>query len=213
MATAQVNRTILLIDDDAAVCHALSAFLEASGYRIRTYHSAESFLGEVEQATKGIMLLDQTLTGMSGLELQAELTNRGVFLPIICISGHADVQMSVKALKAGAINFLEKPLNNEELLKSIRDAFSLVDAKKGHHYKVAELRRRHANLTNRESEVMRHVVAGRTNREIANLLCLSIRTIEIHRKSGMKKMAASSVPDLVQKYVMFEPLHSQPMQT
>jgi FixJ family two-component response regulator len=204
VTTAQVNRTIFLIDDDVAVCHALSVLLEMSGYRIRTYHSAESFLGEVEHTTKGIVLVDQRLTGMSGLELQAELANRGIILPIIFISGHGDIQMSVKAIKNGAINFLEKPLNNEELLTAIREAFSLVHAKRAHHRTVAELTRCHANLTSREWQVMGHVAAGKTNKEIAHLLGLSMRTIEVHRKSVMKKMVAESVPDLVRKYAMYQ---------
>ena len=204
VTTAHVNRTIFLIDDDAVVCHALSVLLEVSGYCIRTYNSAESFLGEVEYTTKGIMLVDQRLTGMSGLELQTELANRGIVLPIIFISGNGDIQISVQALKNGAINFLEKPLNNEELLTGIREAFSLVDANKDHHHTVAELRRRHANLTDRERAVMGHVVAGKRNKEIAHLLGLSICTIEVHRKRVMKKMAAESVPDLVRKYAVYQ---------
>lgn len=204
MTTAHVNSTIFLIDDDAALCHPLSVLLEVSGYCIRAYNSAESFLGEVEHTTKGIMLVDQRLTGMSGLELQAELANRGIVLPIIFISGNGDIQMSVQALRNGAINFLEKPLNNEELLTGIREAFSLVDTNKEHHHTVAELRRRHANLTDRERAIMGHVVAGKRNKEIAHLLGLSICTIEVHRKSVMKKMAAESVPDLVRKYAVYQ---------
>jgi|GEM_PF-1043951 len=134
IATAQVNRTIFLIDEDVAECSTLSVFLEASGYNVRTYNSAESFLEEVEHTTVGIILLELRMTRMSGLELQAELTNRGIFLPIIFISGHGSVQMSVKAFKGGAIDFLEKPLNNVELLKSIREAFSLADGNKVHRH-------------------------------------------------------------------------------
>jgi FixJ family two-component response regulator len=126
-----VNKTIFLVDDDAAVCHALSLSLEASGYGVRTFHSAEAFLEEkAEGVSEGIMLLDQRMTGMSGLELQAELTKRGIDIPIIFITGHGDVQMSIKAIKASAVDFLEKPFNDEDLLASIRDAFSRADDSK-----------------------------------------------------------------------------------
>jgi FixJ family two-component response regulator len=143
------------------------------------------------------------MDGMSGLDLQAELTNRGIFLPIIFISGHGCVQMSVKAIKGGAIDFLEKPLNHAKLLNSIREAFLLADGNKVRHDTAAELRRRHAKLKDREREVMQYVVAGKANQDIANLLGLSVRTIEVYRKSVMNKMGAESLPDLVRKYAMY----------
>ena len=197
-----VNRTIFLVDDDAAVCHALSVFLEASGYSVRTFPSAEAFLEEAEDVAEGVMLLDQRMTGMSGLELQAELARRGIDLPIIFITGHGDVQMSVKAVKAGAIDFLEKPFSDEDLLASIREAFSRADDSKKYRDLIAELRKSHASLTAREREVMQHVVAGMSNRNLAELLGVSDRTIEVHRSRVMKKMGAESLPDLVRKYAM-----------
>ena len=197
-----VNRTVFLVDDDAAVCHALSVFLEASGYRVRAYHSAEAFLEEAECEAEGVMLLDQRMTGMSGLELQAELVRRGIDLPIIFISGHGDVQMSVKAVRAGAINFLEKPFSNEDLLASIREAFSRADVGRKHRSQVAAVRKRLASLTVREQEVMQHVVAGMSNKQLAEWLGLSDRTIEAHRSRVMKKMGAESLPDLVRKYAL-----------
>jgi len=128
-----VNKTIFLVDDDAAVCHALSLSLEVSGYSVRTFHSAEAFLAEAaEGVPEGIILVDQRMTGMSGLELQAELGKRGIDFPIIFITGHGDVQMSIKAIKAGAVDFLEKPFSDEDLLASIRDAFSRADDSKKH---------------------------------------------------------------------------------
>jgi two-component system response regulator FixJ len=195
-----IKRTIFLVDDDAAVCHALSVFLEASGYSVRSFLSAETFLEEAEDVAEGVILLDQCMTGMSGLELQAELARRGIALSIIFITGHGDVQMSVKAIKAGAINFLEKPLNNEDLLTSIREAFARADDSKKDHNLFAELRQCHASLTTREREVRQHVVAGMSNRHLAELLDVSDRTIEIHRSRAMKKMRAESIPDLVRKY-------------
>ena len=192
----RVNKNIILVDDDATTCHALSVFLEASRYNVRTFPSAEAFLEETDGAVNGVMLLDQRMTGMSGIELQSELPKHGIDLPIIFITGHGDVQTSVKALKAGAIDFLEKPFSNKDLLASIKEAFSRNDDS----IKIAGLRQRHASLTNREQEVMKHVVAGMSNNDIAELLGLSNRTIEVHRSKMMKKMGGESLPDLVRIY-------------
>ena len=197
-----IKRIIYLVDDDAAVCDALSVFLESSGYSVSSFHSAETFLEETEDAVEGIMLLDQRMTGMSGMELQAELTKRDIALPIIFITGHGDVQMSVKAIKAGAIDFLEKPFNNEDLLASIREASARADDSKKDHDLFAECRQCHSSLTPREREVMQHVVDGLSNRHVAELLDVSDRTIEVHRSRAMKKMRAESVPDLVRKCAM-----------
>ena len=197
-----IKEFIYLVDDDAAVCDALSVFLESSGYSLSSFYSAETFLEETEDAVEGIMLLDQRITGMSGMELQAELARRGIALPIIFITGHGDVQMSVKAIKAGAIDFLEKPFNNEDLLASIREAFALADDSKKDHDLFAECRQCHTSLTPREREVMQHVVAGMSNRHVAELLNVSDRTIEVHRSRAMKKMRAKSIPDLVRKCAM-----------
>jgi RNA polymerase sigma factor (sigma-70 family) len=199
-----VNRSIFLVDDDAAVCHALSVVLDASGFSVRTFSSAEAFLKEAKGVVEGVMLLDQRMTGMSGLELQTELAKRGIDLPIIFITGHGDVQMSVKAVKAGAVDFLEKPFSNEDLLESLREAFSRVDASKKDRGWIAELRKCDASLTTREREVMWHVVAGLSNRQLAELLGVSDRTIEVHRSRVMKKMGAASLPDLVRKCALYQ---------
>ena len=193
-------KQVYLIDDDAAVCHALSVFLDASGYRIRIFSSAEDFLSAITADLQGVMLLDQRMTGMTGLELQAELGSHGVKLPIIFITGHGDVRMSVKAIKAGAVNFLEKPFSNEELLAALQEAFATAGKSKKLQDEIAGLRKRHASLTEREREVMQYVVAGMSNRRLADKLGVSDRTIEVHRARGMKKMGAQSLPDLVRKY-------------
>lgn len=198
--TAQ--RQIYLVDDDAAVCHALSLFLRNSGFRVDTFSCAEDFLKAVNDAMSGVMLLDQRMTGMTGLELQAALGKRGNNLPIIFITGHGDVRMSVNAIKAGAVNFLEKPFSNEELLGMLVEAFTCLDETRDLHNKVDELRRCHASLTEREREVMQYVVAGMSNRALADQLGVSDRTIEVHRARGMKKMGAESLPDLVRKYAL-----------
>ena len=195
---------IHLVDDDEAVRHALSHFLEESGYSVRSYPSAEIFLEEADGAVEGVMLLDQRMTGMSGIELQSELPKRGIDLPVIFITGHGDVQTSVKAIKSGAIDFIEKPISNEVLLASIKEAFSRFNFRKQYRDSVVEMKRHSACLTKREKEIMQHVVAGLSNREIAKLLDLSNRTIEVHRSRAMKKMGAESIPDLVLKYDVCE---------
>jgi FixJ family two-component response regulator len=200
----QENRTVFVVDDDAAVCHALSVFLEAYGHCVKTFCSAEDFLKDAESTMDGVMLLDQRMTGMSGLELQAELARRGIDLPIIFITGHGDVRMSVQAVKAGAADFFEKPFNEEDLLASISEAFSRADAGKKLRNQVVELRKRHASLTTREREVLQHVVAGVSNRKLGEMLGICDRTIEVHRSRVMKKMAAKSLPDLVRKYAMIQ---------
>jgi RNA polymerase sigma factor (sigma-70 family) len=198
----RASRAVFLIDDDDAVCHALSVFLEASGFRVRSFSSAEAFLEKADSTLEGVMVLDQRMTGMSGLELQAELNRRGADPSIIFISGHGDVQMSVKAIKAGATNFLEKPFNNDELLTSIREAFSHADKSKKQRVLTTEIRKCHALLTDREKEVLQHVVAGMSNKHLAEMLGVSDRTVEVHRSRGMKKMGAESLPDLVRKYAL-----------
>lgn len=198
------NRTIFLVDDDAAVCHALSMFLETSGFSVSTFPSAEAFLEDADSTMDGIMLLDQRMTGMTGLELQAELAKRGIVLPIIFITGHGDVQMSVKAIKGGALDFLEKPFSNQELLNSVSEAFSLADTSRKQRNQMTALRNSFDSLTTRESEVLEHVIAGQSNRHMADLLGVSDRTIEVHRSRVMKKMGADSLPDLVRKYAMLK---------
>lgn len=199
-----VKRTIYLVDDDAAVCHALSILLETSGYRVKRFHSAETFLEEAKGAVEGVMLLDQGMSGMSGMELQRELARRGIDLPIIFITGHGDVQMSVKAIKAGATDFLEKPFSNEKLLASIREASLHADKSKQHRAMINRLRACHASLTEREQEVLQHVVAGMTNKNLAKQLGVSDRTIEVHRSRVMKKMGAESLADLVRQYALYQ---------
>ena len=192
---AQTDKTIYLVDDDPAVCHSLTILLEASGYSVQTFTAADGFMEVIEDVREGIMLLDQRMTGITGLELQAELKQRGIELPIIFITGHGDVPMSVKAIKAGAINFLMKPFSNEILLKSIKEAFSLTNVSRIR----TEIWKRCRSLTDREREVMVYVIAGKPNGIIAERLEISTRTIEVHRSRAMQKMGAGSLADLVRK--------------
>lgn len=196
------NRTVFLVDDEQAIRHALRLFLESEDFTVREFASAESFLEAVTEAVHGVLMLDLRMGGMSGLELQAQLKSRGIEMPIIFISGHGDVQLSVIAMKAGAVDFLEKPFENRTVLSCLKEAFSREEARTREHNRVAVLEKRCQNLTPRETEVMKHIVKGMSNRALAVHLGLSNRTIEVHRARVMRKMDAESLPDLVRKVAL-----------
>jgi len=193
------KKSVYLIDDDAAVRHAIGVFLEGAGFLVRVYASARDFLEECDTVHGGVLLLDQRMPGMSGMELQAQLGKLGIFLPIIFITGHGDIQTSVAAMKAGAMDFLEKPFDNGELLKRIREVLQKAAVKRREWEQKSEVEQRCATLTSRELEVMRCIVQGKSSRAIAEQLGVSIRTIEVHRARVMLKMGAASLPDLVRK--------------
>jgi len=196
------NKQVYLVDDDAAVRHALGMFLEGAGFRVSEYASATDFLEACDSVRGGVLLLDQRMPGMSGMELQARLARLRVFLPIIFITGHGDIQMSVAAMKAGAIDFLEKPFDNSELLQCIREALRKTAGKRKEWEQQSEVEQRCASLTSREREVMDYIVQGMSSRAIAELLGVSNRTVEVHRARVMTKMAAGSLPDLVRMAAM-----------
>ncbi|MEA2079534.1 MAG: response regulator [Pseudomonadota bacterium] len=188
---------IFLVDDDAAVRDALCLFLEGTGFAVRAFDSAEAFLGEIDGMGRGVLVLDQRMTGMSGLELQSKLKMRGAEVPTIFITGHGDVSMSVRAMKEGAVDFLEKPFRNSDLLASIEQVLAQDAASRGDYLHQARVRVKCNRLTPREKEVMEHIVRGLSNKNIAQLLGVSIRTVEAHRGRVMEKMDARSLPDLV----------------
>ena len=194
---ARTAETIYLVDDDEAVRHALITLLTTLGYTASGFKSAESFLSSADFTRPAILLLDQRMKGMSGLELQKELNRRRVDIPIIFITGHGDIPMSVIAMRSGAVTVLEKPFNNRELNKSIEEAFERVRKNTAVHELQSSIRNRFATLTPREQEVMTHVVRGLANRAIADLMGLSNRTVEVHRSKVMKKMQATTLPELV----------------
>jgi len=188
---------IFLVDDDAAVRDALCLYLEATGFTVRTFNSAEAYLGELDTMGRGVLVLDQRMTGMSGLELQSELKMRGLEMPIIFITGHGDVPMSVRAMKEGATDFLEKPFRNSDLLASIEQVLAQDTEKMEDYLYQAGIRDKYDSLTPREREVMEHIVQGLPNKSVAKLLGVSMRTVEAHRGRVMEKMDARSLPDLV----------------
>ncbi len=189
--------TVFVVDDEASVRDALALFLDAEGLLVKTYNSAQSFLAEYRSNFHGCMIVDIRMPGMSGLELQQVLKEKEVDLPVIFLTGHGDVPMSAKAFKAGAIDFIEKPFNDKELLAQIRDAIAKHRVSRQLRLQGARICKRFANLTPREKQVMRGVVAGKPNKAIAKELGVSPRTIDIHRSRVMQKMCARTLPDLV----------------
>jgi two-component system response regulator FixJ len=192
-----VNTTIFLVDDDPAVRDALAVFLEGSGFRVSQFDSAEAFLANTRGTRNGVLVLDQRMGGMSGMELQEELKARNIELPTIFITGHGDVQMSVTAMKEGAVDFLEKPFRNCDLLAGIEAAVARQEAQRAHLARRTGAEQRYQSLTPREREVMEYIVSGEPNRTIAERLAVSVRTVEVHRAKVMEKMRAGSLPDLV----------------
>lgn len=190
------QRTIHIVDDDDAVRESLRALLAAAGFATAAYASGRAFLAAFQPAWRGCALLDVRLPDVGGLEIQAELARRGATLPIIIVTGHADVPMAVKALKAGAADFIQKPVDEDVLIASIERA--LAGASKPMAGGVdAGAGERLAELTPRERDVLELLVIGRTNKEIARALDLSPRTVENHRARVMGKMQAESLSHLV----------------
>lgn len=195
------SATIYLVDDDPAVRKSLSRSLEMRDYQVVAFASAEEFLEQVDdQPVIGCLLLDVRMPGMSGLELQEVLIERQSTLPIIFITGHGDIPMSVTAIKSGAIEFLEKPYEVDALLRKIDDAIALSRQLQTKRAEQAVVLERFALLTAREVEVMRLLVAGAadaSNKVIARQLSISHRTVDDHRARIMAKMQARSVSELV----------------
>ena len=192
-----MKRKIYLVDDDEAVRHALSFFLRGQGYSVVLFDSAESFLADYNDVLDGILVLDLRMEGMSGLELQIKLKELNIYCQIIFITGHGDIQLSVMAMKAGAVSFLEKPFTNHELLAVIEEAYERAIENDDVNIRMRKARDRFESLTPREQEVMNLIVQGKMNKEIASALDVSIRTVEVHRSKVIQKMKAQSIPDLV----------------
>jgi len=196
--------TVFIIDDDEAVRRFLSGLIASVGLHVETYASAQEFLDADEPSQPGCLLLDIRMPGMSGLELQKELASRNIRIPIIILTGHGNVQVAVHAMKAGAVDFIEKPFNNELLLDRIQMAVAeSVDADTTR-VKQDEIAHRMELLTPREHQVLEIVATGETNKAVARRLDISEKTVEIHRARVMEKMQAKSLADLVKMVTMLE---------
>lgn len=197
-AAADRVRNVYVVDDDEAMRDSLRWLLESAGYRVMAYASAERFLAAFRPGHAVCLVLDVRMPGLSGLELQQELNRRDAALPTIFITGHGDVPMAVEALKNGAFHFLEKPFKDERLLQLLDEAASLGTPAEVERSKRRRAAARLATLTQREREVMDLVVTGRKNRQIAEALGISVKTVEAHRARAMEKMEVTSVAELVQ---------------
>ncbi|NEV60445.1 response regulator transcription factor [Thiorhodococcus minor] len=200
-----LDATVFVVDDDQAMRTSLQWLIEATGMTVKTYDSAAAFLKDYYPGRAGCLLLDVRMPGMSGLELQAHLATEGHRLPVIMITGHGDVAMAVRAMKAGAVDFIEKPFHDEDLLRSIRNALEFDEKTRASRLAKAEIVRRLAELTPREHEVMGMVTDGRSNKEIAAALGVSAKTVEAHRARVMEKMRADSLADLVRMALIAAP--------
>jgi FixJ family two-component response regulator len=189
--------TVFVVDDDPSMRRSLESLHRSVGHDVRLFSSAPEFMSAERGDAPGCLVLDVRLPGMSGLAFQQELANAGVTLPIIFITGHGDVPMSVRAMKAGAVEFLTKPFDDQVLLDAIHAAIERDRARKRTDAGRTALQARYDELTERERQVMRHVVAGQVNKRIADELGLSVVTVKVHRGQVMRKMQAKSVAELV----------------
>ena len=188
---------VFVVDDDADVRDSLCALLNASGHKVEDFPSAIAFLAGWTAERRGCLIADIRMPDMDGLELQQELIKRQSALPVIIITGHGDVPLAVRAMKAGALDFIEKPFDDDVLLASVKRALDLAQRSQTHSAVAHQAEERIATLTQRERQVLELLVAGRSNKVIAFELDISPRTVEIHRAHVMEKMQARSLSDLV----------------
>jgi RNA polymerase sigma factor (sigma-70 family) len=198
------EQIIYLVDDDEALRDSLAWLLESQGFKVAAFASAEDFLKAWRPEFNGCLLLDVRMPGMSGLELHERLRAQYSTLPIIFITGHGDVPMAVAALKKGAVDFIEKPFNDTELLRLVSQCLVTEQEHRARRRQDAEVSRRLDQLTQREREVLDLIIAGKLNKQIADVLGISIKTVEVHRARVMEKMAAQSLAELVQTVMAIE---------
>lgn len=189
--------TVFVVDDDLSVREALSSLIRSVGYQVQTFASAVDFLQQPRPACVSCLVLDVRMPGLSGLALQGEFARSGEPIPIIFITGHGDIPMAVRAIKAGAVEFLAKPFRDDDLLAAIRHALEQDRASRSEAAELGELRSRYATLTGREREVIVFMVRGMLNKQAAAELGVSEMTVKVHRHNIMHKMKVRSLPDLV----------------
>jgi FixJ family two-component response regulator len=188
---------VYVVDDDEAVRDSIQWLLEADGFRVKNYESAETFLARYDPRELACLILDVRMAGMSGMELQDKLIERKAPLPIIFITGHGDVPMAVQSMKKGALDFIQKPFDEQQLRAMV---VKMLDAAREKHAEFQDTATRDAllaKLTGREGQVLERIVAGRLNKQIADDLGISIKTVEAHRANIMEKLGANTVADLL----------------
>jgi len=198
------DAVVHVVDDDVAVRQSLSFLLASDGFPVRLHESASAFLEGVKEAAAGCIVTDVRMPGIDGVEFLRRLRTRGFALPVIVMTGHADVPLAVKAMKAGAIDFLEKPFDDDLLLGAVRAALQRQARNAQHDAQAVELQSRIRFLSERELQVLEGLVAGKANKVIAHDLGISPRTVEIYRANVMSKMQAGSLSELVRMALLAE---------
>ena len=193
----EVQPTVFVIDDDASVCKSLSRLLRSMGLEVEVFASAELFLKREHYGGVGCILLDVQMPGLSGMDLQQELNKADYHIPIIFITGHGDIPISVEATKKGAVDFLTKPFDDEELLEAVRKAIEKDRKAKAERAEVHDILKRMERLTPREKEIVRYVITGMLNKQIALKLDIAEKTVKVHRGRIMEKLCVDSVAELV----------------
>jgi len=193
----KIDSIVYVIDDDPSVREAITSLIRSVEMRVETFGSAKEFMASKRPDAPGCLVLDVRMPGVSGFDLQRELADAGISIPIIFITGHGDIPMSVRAMKAGAVEFLTKPFRDQDLLDAIAQAIDRDREQRKQRAGIADLRDRFERLTPREREVMELVVAGLLNKQIAVRLGISEITVKLHRHQVMEKMKADSLADLV----------------
>jgi FixJ family two-component response regulator len=189
--------TVYVVDDDEAVRDSLQWLLEGKDYRVKCFDSSENFLARFEPREIACLITDIRMDGMSGLELQERLLERNSPLPMVFITGHGDVPMAVATMKKGAVDFIEKPFQEDQLLSLVERMLAQAHSNFGAHQEAASREALLARLTARETQVLERIVAGRLNKQIADDLGISIKTVEAHRANIMEKLSANTVADLL----------------
>jgi two-component system, LuxR family, response regulator FixJ len=209
----ETEPTVFIIDDDPAVRQALTVLLRSMHLQAEAYDSAQQFLGAFDATRPGCLLLDVRMPGISGLELLEQLSGHEIRLPVIVMSAYGDVPMVVRAMKAGALNFLEKPCRDQQLWEAIQEGLKCDAGRRQHIVLRAKILHRLQRLTPGEQEVLRRLSDGKSNKTIAGELGLSVRTIEVRRAKLMKKMKAQSLAELIRLTLSADPHYGKPHAT
>ena len=200
-APSAMKSTVYIVDDDQAIRHAMELLMRSVGLDYQIFHSGDDFLASYTKDRAGCLVLDIRMPGLGGLELQEKLNEMGSTLPVIFITGHGDVPMAVEAMQKGAVDFIQKPFRDQELLDRVGEALKTDQELRSAREEQAEVQNRIDKLTNRERQVLDLVVTGKPNKVIAYELGVSQRTVEIHRARVMEKMQAKSLADLVRMHI------------
>ena len=193
----QPDAVIAIVDDDPSAREGLESLVRSAGWRAKTFASAQEFLARPRAEAPSCLILDLQLPGLSGLDLQKRMAEVGLEIPIVFLTGHGNIPASVQAMKAGAVEFLTKPFDEQDLLRAIEEAIERDRLARQRHAEMRELQGRYESLTAREQEVMQQVVSGLLNKQVADELKISEVTVKVHRGQVMRKMRADSLADLV----------------